>query len=129
MIPDVGDLCRLATARYISNYICPGCTRSYCKNTFSVCSMELTSAMVLKLAKRMNDEMDIFTLGTLGLGMKDEVIERHLHDNRSINMAARAMLNTWKASQPDAKVAYERLCQALRHKDVDMKSLIHEVLQ
>ena len=91
--------------------------------------MELTSAMVLRLAKRMNDELDIITLGTIGLKIKDEVIDRHLQDNKNINMAARAMLNSWKVSQPDAKVAYERLCEALRHKDVDMKSLIKEVLQ
>ena len=90
--------------------------------------MELTSAMVLRLAKSMNDPIDILTLGTIGLKIKEEVIDRHLHDNKSINMAARGMLNAWKVSQPDAKVAYERLCEALRHEAVDMKSLIKEVL-
>ena len=91
---------------------------------------ELTSAMVLKLAKRMNDPIDILTLGMNGLHMKEEDIERHLQEHKpNLIMAARGMLNTWKASQPDDRAAYERLCEALRDKDVNMNSLVKQVLQ
>ena len=86
--------------------------------------------MVVKLAKRINDAMDLISLGTIGLDMKEEVLARHLHDKKdNINMAAYEVLKTWKASQPNRTVAFEKLCIALGHKDVDMESLIGEVLQ
>ena len=86
--------------------------------------------MVVKLSKRINDPMDLLMLGTLGLNMKEEDLAGHLQNKKdNIHMAAYGVLKTWKASQPDRKVAYKNLCEALRHKDVDMKSLIKEVLQ
>ena len=86
--------------------------------------------MLLRLSKKLNKEMDIQTLGTIGLDMKEETIEGHLKDYKSeINMAALGMLRTWMRSQPDGKIAYRKLCEALKHPDVDMAFLIKEVLQ
>ena len=85
--------------------------------------------MVIKLSKKINDPMDLLMLGTLGLNRKEEELAGHLQDKKnSIHMAAYGVLKTWKASQPDRKVAYEKLCEALGHKDVDMKYLIEEAL-
>ena len=62
--------------------------------------------------------------------MKEEVLAAHLQDKKDdINMAAYEVLKTWKASQLNREAAYTNLCKALRHKDVDMKSLIQEALQ
>ena len=62
--------------------------------------------------------------------MQEEVIERHLQEHKpNVVMAARGMLNAWKASQTDGRVAYDRLCEALRHQEVNMNSLVKEVLQ
>ena len=74
--------------------------------------------------------MDILTLGTIGLDMKEEVIQGHLKNNESeINMAALEMLRTWKRSQPDGKIAHRKLCEALKNPDVDMEFLIKDALQ
>ena len=88
---------------------------------------ELDSKMILQLSKKLTKKIDILTLGTIGLDMKEEVIEGQLKDNESeINMAALAMLKTWMRSQPDGKIAYRKLCEALKHPDVDMAFLIKD---
>ena len=85
--------------------------------------------MLLKLSKKLNKKIDILTLGTIGLDMREETIAGQLKDNESeINMAALAMLKTWKRSQPDSKIAYRKLCEALRNTDVDMAFLIKDTL-
>ena len=90
---------------------------------------ELDSKMLLKLSKKLNRKIDILTLGTVGLDMKEEVIEGQLKDNESeIHMAALGMLKTWMRSQPDGKIAYRKLCEALKHPDVDMAFLIKDAL-
>ena len=90
---------------------------------------ELDAKMLLKLSKKLNKMMDILTLGTIGLGMKEEVIEGQLKDNESeINMAALGMLKMWMRSQPDGKIAYRKLCEALRNPDVNMEFLIKDTL-
>ena len=86
--------------------------------------------MILKLAKRINEPIDLLSLGTLGLDMKEEVLTGHLKNKKDdIHMAAFGVLRTWRTSQPDRTVAYVKLCAALRHTDVDMESLVKEVLQ
>ena len=91
---------------------------------------ELTDGMILKLAKRINTPIDLLSLGTLGLDMKEEVLAGHLQNKKTdIHMAAYGVLREWRTSQPNRKAAYVKLCEALRHEDVDMESLIEEVLQ
>ena len=86
--------------------------------------------MVLKLAKRINKPIDLYSLGTEGLDMEIKVLQCHLHNKKDdINMAALEVLQTWKVSQPNMTVAYQKLCEALRQKGVDMESLVEEVLQ
>ena len=85
--------------------------------------------MLLKLARKINQKIDLLTLATLGLDMDENVVDGMLRDNRDeIHMAVRGVLNVWKRSQPDAKTAYIKLCEALRNEDVKMESFIEECL-
>ena len=91
---------------------------------------ELTAAMLLKLSKKINRKIDILTLATTGLDMDEDVVEGKLKDNKDeIHMGVYGVLKVWMRSQPDSKRAYVKLCDALRHSDVNMGSLIAETLQ
>ena len=48
--------------------------------------------MLLKLASKLTARFDILTLGTIGLGIDDDVIQGHLRDNKEIKMAAFTIL-------------------------------------
>ena len=89
----------------------------------------LTSGMLLRLSKKINKEIDILTLATIGLDMEAHVVKGLLKDNqREIHMAVHAVLEVWMRSQSDTKTAYARLCDALRNNDVNMESFIEECL-
>ena len=85
--------------------------------------------MLLKLSKKINQKSDILTLATIGLDMDEDDVERNLTDSKNeIHMAVRGVLKVWRRSQPDSTTAYGKLCDALRHKDVNMESFINEAL-
>ena len=89
---------------------------------------ELTGDMLLKLAKKISKPFDILTLGRTGLKLDLSVVETAISNNKDdVNMAMYDVLKKFRVSQPDAKIAYDNLCEALTA--VNMDSLIQEVLQ
>ena len=89
---------------------------------------ELTGDMLLKLAKKISKPFDILTLGRRGLKLDLSVVETAISNNKDdVNMALYDVLKKFRVSQPDAKIAYDNLCEALTA--VNMDSLIQEVLQ
>ena len=85
--------------------------------------------MLLKLSKKINKKIDILTLATIGLDMDEYVVEGILKDNKDeIHMAVHGVLKVWRRSEPDSKIAFKKLCEALRNKDVNMESFIEECL-
>ena len=91
--------------------------------------MELKTAMLLKLSKKISREIGILTLAIVGLNMDENVVEGMLKDKNEIHMVVHGVLKVWRRSQTDSKIAYTKLCAALRNKDVNMVSLIGETLQ
>ena len=89
---------------------------------------ELTGDMLLKLAKKISKPFDILTLGRRGLKLDLSVVETAISNNKDdVNMAMYYVLKKFRVSQPDAKIAYDNLCEALTA--LNMDSLIQEVLQ
>ena len=55
---------------------------------------------------------------------------KHLKNkDKEINEAVLGVLKEWLRGQDNPKTAYRKLCQTLRHKDVNMRSFIVETLQ
>ena len=85
--------------------------------------------MLLRISRKINKEIDILTLATIGLNMEVHVVKGLLKDNqREIHMAVHAVLEVWMRSHSDSKTAYAKLCDALRNKDVNMDSFIEDCL-
>ena len=90
---------------------------------------ELIDALVLKLSRRINSESDLRDLATLGLGVRDPTIGKNLHNKKDINEAAYQVIMHWRTGQDNDKIAYVKLCEALRDEDVGMASYIKSVLE
>ena len=57
---------------------------------------------------------NLYILAIAGLGIKDEVIERNLANNRgSIALGSYGVLKEWRASQSSYQVAYTKMSEAL----------------
>ena len=85
--------------------------------------------MLLKVSKKISKKIDILTLATIGLNMETHVVKGLLKDNQDeIHMAVHAVLEVWMRSQSDSKTAFQKLCEALRDKDVNMESFIEQCL-
>ena len=65
-------------------------------------------------------------LVTMGLGLKQHVLDSHLQNTRDINEASLSVLKEWSLSQENPAVAYCRLCEALTK--VNMCFLIQDIL-
>ena len=83
--------------------------------------------MLLDLSEKINKPFEILKLGGKGLKLDLAVVETSIHNNDDVNMAMYDVLKKWKVSQPDPKIAYGNLCEALTV--VKMDSLIQDVLQ
>ena len=69
-------------------------------------------------------------LATVGLGMEHKTVDKHLKNkDKEIYEAVLGVLKEWLRGQDNPKAAYRKLCEALRHKDVNMRSFIVETLQ
>ena len=91
---------------------------------------ELTTAMMLKLAKFYHSEEEVLTFALFGLEMKENVVEGHLKNkNSDFHAAVFQILKDWRKTQDDAKMAYQNLCKALRHGDVNTPAYIKQALQ
>ena len=73
----------------------------------------LTDTMVLKLAAKFTEEIPVHILAETGLGMDVHVVKTCLHNNRDINMVMHDVLQKWRVSQDDGKVAFANLHRAL----------------
>ena len=91
---------------------------------------ELSTAMLLKLSKFYHSDEDIYSFRLLGLEMDENVVEGHLRNKRGdIHSAVFQILKDWRKTQEDARMAYQSLCKALRHKDFNTPAYIKQVLQ
>ena len=70
---------------------------------------------------------NLTTLAVLGLGMDESAVSGHITNNKDIKMAALQTLKQWRASQTNHRVAYVNICEALKHKDIDMALFVDEV--
>ena len=129
MLPEKNPRTAHSVVLSVNNTECEGEKRKKKLLFFFPAVKELDAKMLLKLSKKLIKKIDILTLGTIGLDMKEEDIEGQLKDNESeINMAALGMLKMWMRSQPDGKIAFRKLCEALRNPDVNMEFLIKDTL-
>ena len=87
---------------------------------------ELTDGMLLELSRRMTSPGQLRRLVTMGLGIKQHVLDSHLQNTRDISEAALSVLKEWNLSQENPTVAHNRLCEALNK--VNMCFLIQDVL-
>ena len=82
--------------------------------------------MLLDLSSRFSSPGQLRRLVTMGLGLKQHVLDSHLYNTADINEAAFGVLKEWNLSQESPAVAHNRLCEAL--KKVNMCFLIQDVL-
>ena len=91
---------------------------------------ELTGRMLFQLAGQINSEWDLRNLATVGLAMEHKTVDKHLKNkDKEINEAVLGVLKEWWRGQDNPKTAYRKLCEALRHRDVNMRSYIVETLK
>ena len=90
---------------------------------------KLTTEQLLKLAKMITTQMDLYTLAIIGLAISEEKVETSLTNHTEINMAVYHVLKEWRTSQISNEVAYDKLCDALKNDDVNMASLISKALE
>ena len=85
--------------------------------------------MLGKLAWCMSNEGDLRALATPGLGVSEQIIDGHIHNEKDIHIAALNVLKEWRKGQKNSKVAYTNLCEILRREDVNMPYYICTALQ
>ena len=86
--------------------------------------------MLMKLSKKYSAEDEILSLTLIGLGMKEDVVQGHMKNHRhDIHKAVFEILKDWRDSQDDFKIAYEKLCAALRNDEVNKHSYVKLALQ
>ena len=95
--------------------------------TYDIVGRELTDVMLYHLSRRICSPRQLRTLVTKGLGLKQHVLDKHLHDERDINEAALKVLKEWGLRYQNSTVAYKTLCEILRK--VKMSSLICDTLE
>ena len=83
--------------------------------------------MLLELSRRMTSPEQLRRLATNGLGLKQHVLDKHLHKEGDINEAALKVLKEWRLDYQNSAVAYKTLCDILRK--VKMSSLICDTLE
>ena len=76
---------------------------------------ELTDVKLLKLADRITSKAEVRNLAMNGLGMKAENVQHHLANSPSdIKTAMLHIMREWRNSQHDDRIAYIKLCRALK---------------
>ena len=90
--------------------------------------MELTEQMLVKLSRLITSPDSLRDLASLGLGIPNNIITKHLTNERgSITEAAFKTLQEWDMNQEFKVIAHREMCEALRK--VKKSSLIREALQ
>ena len=82
--------------------------------------------MLLDFSNRFSSPRELRRLVTMGLGLRQHVLDSHLQNARGINEAALSVLKEWNLCQKSPAAAYSRLCEALNK--VNMCFLIQDVL-
>ena len=95
--------------------------------TYDIVGRELTDVMLYNLSRRMSSPGQLRTLATKGLGLKQHILDKHLHNERDINEAALKALREWRLCYQNSAVAYRTLCEILNK--VKMSSLICDTLE
>ena len=95
--------------------------------TYDIVGRELMDVMLYHLSRRICCPGQLRTLVTKGLGLKQHVLDKHLHNEKDINEAALKVLKEWRLSYQNSTVAYKTLCEILR--EVKMSSLICDTLE
>ena len=78
--------------------------------------------MALRLSHKINRAHDIRVLAIHGLGLREDVVNTHLYNERDIRDVVYKVLKEWRNAQPNSRIAYSELCTALRR--VGMASYI-----
>ena len=74
----------------------------------------LNAVRLWRLAKQITSPGELLTLALEGLNEEDFNVEGHLYDNRdAIRIASFKVLQKWRNSQPNPRVAYTKMCEAL----------------
>ena len=91
---------------------------------------ELTDGLIIKLSKRFNSPEELENLAVIGLELDEDVVAGHLRNySGDIHSAAKAVFKEWRMRQDNRKIAFNKMCTALKHRDVGQNSLVHEILQ
>ena len=98
-----------------------------CYYIYDIIGSKLTDVMLYHLSQRISSPGQLRTLATKGLGLKQHVLDKHLHNEKDINEAALMVLKEWRLSYENSSVAYRKLCEVLRK--VKMSSLICDALE
>ena len=90
---------------------------SDCRTTFGffILGWELTDSMLLRLSQQITSAAELHHLAINGLGMRHNVIERHIVDcGGDITHATLRVLQLWCRMYENRTVAYTELCKSLR---------------
>ena len=68
----------------------------------------------MKLSNKITRQSELKKLGTEGLRVNVNKIDRHITNNRDISSAAYDVLSDWRKSQENNTVAYKNICEALK---------------
>lgn len=83
--------------------------------------------MIQRLSQKISQKEELRVLATKGLHIEDYILDYHLVRNmQDVHGATYCLLRDWHTTQPDPKVSYTKLAQALR--DVNMTLYVTEVL-
>ena len=89
---------------------------------------ELTDAMIEDLSLRISATQELQVLATNGLKIKPYIIEATLEYNQyNVQKSAQRILLNWRKEQPNKKIAYSKLRQALEN--VNMAFYVRVVLK
>ena len=90
---------------------------------------KLTDIDSLNVSRRITDKFTIMRLG-LHLELERYTLEAILYDNKhSIREAAYRMISEWLKTQEDRSKAHNKLLTVLKHPDVNLHHIAHEVFR
>ena len=85
-------------------------------------------ASLLELSKHINEELDLLDVTVIGLGMRQDIVQKHLKDNsKSITIAANKCFREWWSGMPDITSARNRMNEALeKTKKTQLKHIFNK---
>ncbi len=84
------------------------------KPTIVYPSIPLTDPHIVTLSELLYDEQKLRKLAIIGLGVRDRVISKELHDSKGIVSASYNVLEQWRMGFQGSDIeAYQTLCAAM----------------